>query len=228
MTRAVGLASQIAFQTDAESILLGYVGRWDGRAATTKTGEPSLLPYLLNKCPVFKIVGHGATSSAAGGYVVRVGHMARDGALADVEWATIGRLVFRGERAVEFACTGLEADDLARDVASPSIAGGDCRVVAVRLDAGIGSKTITNVALTSNVATVTIGSHTITVGSEVTVACDNLVFNGTFTVTAVSGTTISYAKTNANVSSAAASGTVSNGCAVPAGTGNSASVYFAR
>ena len=70
------------------------------------------------------------------------------------------------------------------------------------------SWTVTNKALTSNVATLTIGSHKLTVGS--TVAVDNIdsTFNGTYVLTAVGATTISYAKTATNVTSVASAGLV--------------------
>ena len=64
------------------------------------------------------------------------------------------------------------------------------------------SATITEVALTSNVATITTTSaHNYEVGDEVVVSdCSNSVFDGTFTITAVpSTTTFRYAKVNTNV-----------------------------
>ena len=70
------------------------------------------------------------------------------------------------------------------------------------------SWTVTNKALTSNVATLTIGSHKLTVGSTVVVDNIDSTFNGTYVLTAVAATTISYAKTAANVTSVAASGLV--------------------
>jgi N4-gp56 family major capsid protein len=71
---------------------------------------------------------------------------------------------------------------------------------------------ITNKALTSNVATITTSAaHGIFVGEAIKVIGVDATFNGTFTVTAVTSTTISYAKTASNVSSAAVSdGVVSN------------------
>lgn len=70
--------------------------------------------------------------------------------------------------------------------------------------------TVTNKALTSNVATLTFASHTFVVGQTVTVALSpaDPVFDGTYQVTAVTATTISYAKTNANVTGTASAGTV--------------------
>lgn len=71
------------------------------------------------------------------------------------------------------------------------------------------ARTITNVALASNVATVTVGTnHGIKVGDVVEVDASNNVFDGTYTVTAVASTTISYARTNADIASVSASGTV--------------------
>jgi hypothetical protein len=70
------------------------------------------------------------------------------------------------------------------------------------------TRSITNKALTSNVATITTSAaHYVAVGDSITVAGVDATFNGTYTVTAVSNSsnTISYAKTNANVTSAAVS-----------------------
>lgn len=71
---------------------------------------------------------------------------------------------------------------------------------------------VNNKALTSNVATITTSAaHGIFVGETIKVTGVDATFNGTFTVTAVTSTTISYAKTASNVSSAAVSdGVVSN------------------
>ena len=68
--------------------------------------------------------------------------------------------------------------------------------------------TITNKALSSNVATLTIGTHLLTVGSTVNVANVDATFDGTYVLTAVASTTISYAKTASNVTSVAATGSV--------------------
>jgi hypothetical protein len=69
------------------------------------------------------------------------------------------------------------------------------------------TKTITNKALTSNVATLTTGTaHGITVGAKAVITGVGAPFDGTYYVTAVpTTTTFSYAKTNANVTSAAVS-----------------------
>lgn len=64
---------------------------------------------------------------------------------------------------------------------------------------------ITNKALTSNVATLTATGHPFVVGSEVVVSGVDSTFNGTYAVTAVTANTFSYAKTASNVSSTAVS-----------------------
>jgi len=68
---------------------------------------------------------------------------------------------------------------------------------------------VTNKALTSNVATLTTSvAHGLGVGQVITVSGVDATFNGTFTLTAVTSDTLSYAKTASNVASAAATGTV--------------------
>ena len=79
------------------------------------------------------------------------------------------------------------------------------------LAAGISTTvSVTNKELTSNVATLTTSvAHGLGVGQVVTVSGVDATFNGTFTITVVgSTTTFSYAKTATNVTSAAATGTV--------------------
>jgi hypothetical protein len=72
------------------------------------------------------------------------------------------------------------------------------------------ARTITNVALTSNVATITtVNAHGYSIGDSVTVDASNNTFDGTYTITTVPTlTTFTYAKVNANIASVAATGTV--------------------
>jgi hypothetical protein len=72
---------------------------------------------------------------------------------------------------------------------------------------GDSTKTITNKALTSNIATLTTGSaHGFEVGQSVTVSTVDSTFNGTYTITAVpTTTTFRYAKTATDVASTAVS-----------------------
>jgi len=68
---------------------------------------------------------------------------------------------------------------------------------------------VTNKALTSNVATLTTAvAHGLGVGQVVTISGVDSTFNGTYTLTAVTSDTLSYAKTATNVTSVAATGTV--------------------
>lgn len=69
--------------------------------------------------------------------------------------------------------------------------------------------TITNKALTANVATLTTSAtHALTVGNTVAVTGVDNTFNGTFVVTAVTSNTFSYALVAGTVSSTASSGSV--------------------
>jgi hypothetical protein len=72
----------------------------------------------------------------------------------------------------------------------------------------VNTRTVTNKALTSNVATITTSvAHGFTVGQTVLVENVDSTFNGTFVITAVTSTTFSYSQIAANVTSAVATGT---------------------
>jgi hypothetical protein len=72
--------------------------------------------------------------------------------------------------------------------------------------------TVTNKALTSNVATLTTSAaHGFAIGMEIVVAGVDATFNGTYTISTVpTTTTFTYAKTATNVTSTAATGTVTS------------------
>ena len=81
----------------------------------------------------------------------------------------------------------------------------------LKLAAGIATTTtITNVALTSNVVTITTGvAHGLGTGQVVTVAAvTNTGVNGTYTITGTTSTTFTYALTASNITSVADTGTV--------------------
>ena len=63
------------------------------------------------------------------------------------------------------------------------------------------TEAVTNKALTNNVATLTIGANDFKVGMPVTVTNVDATFNGSYTITAKTSTTFSYAKTAADVPS---------------------------
>ena len=91
----------------------------------------------------------------------------------------------------------------------------DCIGTFVALDptmAAQTARTVTNKALTSNVATLTTSAaHGFTAGREVVVAGVDATFNGTYTIVATpTTTTFTYAKTAADVASTAASGTATS------------------
>jgi hypothetical protein len=67
---------------------------------------------------------------------------------------------------------------------------------------------VTNKALTTNVATLTVGTHLFQVGDSIKVADVDATFNGNHIISAKTTTTISYPKTAADVPSASSSGTV--------------------
>ena len=71
-------------------------------------------------------------------------------------------------------------------------------------------RSITTVALTSNVATITTAlAHGFSTGDTVTVDASNNTFDGTYAITAVpTATTFTYARVTGNITSAAATGTV--------------------
>jgi hypothetical protein len=72
------------------------------------------------------------------------------------------------------------------------------------------ARTITNVALTSNVATITTAlAHGYSTGDSVTVDASNNTFDGAYVITGTpTSTTFTYAKTNTDIPSASATGTV--------------------
>lgn len=76
---------------------------------------------------------------------------------------------------------------------------------------------VTNKALTSNVATLTAANHGFAVGFEVVVSGVDATFDGTYTITAVTTNTFSYAKTASDVASTPVS---------PAGTATSEVEHF--
>src|SRR5580765_5722888 len=69
--------------------------------------------------------------------------------------------------------------------------------------------TVTNKALTTNVATLTtVSAHGLPVGAIILVAGVDATVNGQYTITAVTSTTLSYAKVATNVTSVASGGTI--------------------
>ena len=166
---------------------------------------------------------YGQASNNAGGYLIQCAHASVGeglGSITAAEWVTVAQVVATPNDVTEVPISGAQVWSAVRAASNLSaVAGGeDSRAVAVRAVPGTGNIAITNVALTSNVATVTIGAHTLQVGQVVEIKnCSNAVFNGTYTITAVAATTFSFARTNADVTSASATGVVTNNVAAPVG-----------
>jgi hypothetical protein len=93
---------------------------------------------------------------------------------------------------------------------------GQAPAYASYIAAGCGAKpveqmtlTITEKALESNVARVTIGTHNFAIGEYVTISNVDTTFDGIHQITSIGGSTISYAKTASNVASFASPTTIS-------------------
>jgi hypothetical protein len=218
MARSTGLAPRRGYQLDAETILLGAVKAGArGRAAETRTGAARLLQTNLAAYDDLKFIVAGGSSNSAGGYILQAAHVAEGAALSSAStYANIAVVTASPGVINEVGVTGKEVREAVRVAGSVS---GDVRVAAVRLRPGTGTLSISNVALTTNVATITLSAaHTMLVGEIVTVGCSNPLVNGTFAITAVTSTTFSYASVQSNITSASATGTVTNGAAVPVGT----------
>jgi len=218
MARSTGLAPRRGYQLDAETILLGAVKAGArGRAAETRTGAARLLQTNLAANDDLKLIVAGGSSNSAGGYILQAAHVAEGAALSSASaYANIAVVTASAGVINEVGVTGKEVREAVRVAGSVS---GDVRVAAVRVRPGTGTLTISNVALTTNVATITLSAaHTMLVGEIVTVGCSNPLVNGTFAIKAVTSTTFTYDSVQSNITSASATGTVTNGAAVPVGT----------
>lgn len=218
MARATGLAPRRGYQLDAMTVLVGAVlAGARGRAAETRTGAARLLTTNLAAYDDLKLIATGGSSNSAGGYVLQAAHVAEGAALSSASaYANIAVVTASAGAINEVVVGGKQIREAVRVAGSVS---GDVRVAAVRVRPGTGNLAISNVALASNVVTITLSApHTMLVGEVVTVGCSNPLVNGTFAITEVTSTTFKYASVQSNITSAAATGTVTNGAAVPVGT----------
>lgn len=216
MSRASGLPARRTNELELDGILLGTVRAGLDTPAETRTGAARVLSKKLNSTIGFKVVAIGATDAAAGGYVIEVDHVPLGSATPNGTWVPIGTVIASGTNEVPVFCSGRDVGVKVAAAAGTN----DPRVNAIRLVAGSGNIAITNVALTGNVATITVAGHPFVVGDNISVqGCSNSVFDGNYRVSARTGTTISYARTNANVASGAATGNVTNGVAAPSNVG---------
>lgn len=138
MGQATGLSPRRAYHLDASTVLVGAVGAGArGRAATTRTGAKQLLNTSLSAQMTYKAVLFGQDSSAAGGYLIQVAHVAPGGGLpADnsANWVTIAALEASGVGVTEVALSGAAIHKLAKSAASLTTE--TPRPVAVRATAG--------------------------------------------------------------------------------------------
>ena len=217
MARATGLAPRRGYLLDAMTVMVGAVlAGARGRPAETRTGAARLLTTNLAAQNTWKLVAYGQSSNSAGGYILQAAHVAEGAALGSASaYANIGVITI-GSGPNEVVVGGKQIRDAVKAAGSVT---GDVRVAAVRVRPGTGNLAISNVALASNVVTITLSAaHTMLVGEVVTVGCSNPLVNGTFTITEVTSTTFRYASVQSNITSAAATGTVTNGAAAPVGT----------
>ena len=220
MARATGLAPRRGYLLDAMTVMVGAVlAGTRGRPAETRTGAARLLTTNLAAQNTWKLVAYGQSSNSAGGYILQAAHVAEGAALSSASaYANIGVITIGSGQSNpnEVVVGGKQIRDAVKAAGSVS---GDVRVAAVRVRPGTGNLAISNVALASNVVTITLSAaHTMLVGEVVTVGCSNPLVNGTFTITEVTSTTFRYASVQSNITSAAATGTVTNGAAAPVGT----------
>lgn len=220
MARATGLAPRRGYLLDAMTVLVGNVlAGARGRPAETRTGAARLLTTNLAAQNTWKLVAFGQSSNSAGGYILQAAHVAEGAALSAASaYANIGVITIGTGQSNpnEVVVGGKQIRDAVRVAGSVT---GDVRVAAVRVRPGTGNLAISNVALTSNVVTITLSAaHTMLVGEVVTVGCSNPLVNGTFAITGVGASTFTYPLVASNITSASATGTVTNGAAVPVGT----------
>lgn len=198
MARSTNLGLRRGYQIDAESIIVGAVGAGTrGRAAATRTGSALLLTTKLNHTDVVRAILAGQNSSSSGGYLLQFAHVPLNGAVADASgWSTFATLSASGIGETEAVVSGKQIHD----------------TVYARATTGLA---VTASVLTSNVVTLTVGSgHGYLVGDYVTVVGmtgAGVPMNGTYAVTAVASTTISYALTNANIADGGTAGLVYSG-----------------
>lgn len=132
MSRPTGLLPRRGYSIDAETVLVGEVKAGTrGRTAETRTGAARILNTRLEAQDVFKLVVHGQTSDAAGGYIIQAAHMP-EGSTAPATYATIATVTC-APGINEIAISGAQVRELCRVAGSVT---GDVRVVAIRATAG--------------------------------------------------------------------------------------------
>jgi hypothetical protein len=196
MARSTGMFPRRAHLLDADTVIVGPVNAGTrGRVAETRTGAARLLTTLLNMQMEFRATIYGHTAAAAGGYLLQVAHVPYGGAVADAAgWVTAAVLSADGEGIDEALLSGAAIHKAAKDRATKPLA-----------------VTASARAATTGLVTLTVGAnHGYLVGDVVTVdgmAAAGAPMNGTYTITAVAATTITYDNSAVGTSAIADGGT---------------------
>ena len=204
MARSTNLSLRRSVDIDAETIVVGAVGPGTrGRAAATRTGSAMLLTTRIDSTDEVKAILAGQSSSSSGGYLLQFAHVPSGGVIADAAgWTTFATLSVSGVSSSEAILSGKQVRASVTTAATTGAA-------------------VTVSVLNTNVVTLTIGAHTYQIGDYVTVSgmtSAGVPMNGTYAVTAIAATTISYAKTNANIADGGTAGLVYPGKAIVAST----------
>ncbi len=189
------------------------------RGAASQTGD--LQQWQDSSGNSLAVVGSDGTMSIGGiADVARYFYLKRNNAIVGGMGSSNAQMtIFAGTSAVDTHLSidssgkvglGIAAPTSKLDVNNPSALSSSA--VARVKGSPTAAATITNKALTSNVATLTTSSsHGFTAGKRVTVAGVDATFNGTYTIASTpSSTTFTYAKTAGDVASTSASGTATS------------------
>jgi hypothetical protein len=132
--RSTGLLPRRGYSLDAGTVIVGEVKAGTrGRAAATRDGTAILLNTRLEAQDVFKLVIHGQTSNAAGGYIIQAAHVPEGSTTPDT-YATIATVTC-APGIQEIALSGAQVRELCRVAPNPDLTG-DVRVVAIKAVAG--------------------------------------------------------------------------------------------
>lgn len=197
MARSTGLGYRRGYQLDRESVIVGAVkAATKGGAAATRTGSALLLTTSVNNMSEFRAVMAGQTSTSAGGYLLQFAHVPLDQDVTYASgWSTLATLSVSGQEMSEVVLSGKQVYDAVYDAATTALA-------------------VSASALSSNVVTLTVAAHTYLVGDYITVSgfvSAGAPLNGTYAVTGVTDTTITYALTNANIADGGTAGVIYSG-----------------
>ena len=201
-----------------------------GQATFYYTGYLYRVWSATNSIPTFDFKGSDAlpgqtvvtpTLASPGNLTLVGGGMARTQLYPDPEWSG-GSTVYR--HGMYWVCNSTGTVDFIADDASGRYPSGNPLVADEQITlnngdwvvAAIPGYAVNNKALTANVATLTltmplitppVSAHTLLPGAMIDVEGVDATFDGTYTITAVTALTVSYAKVNADIASTAVTST---------------------